>query len=276
MKKALLLVLLVGCDHATTSAPAADAAATAPSVSSTAQTAQASSPAPKANPVEAELLTLTKAWNDALAKRDAEALRPVYGANVKLYQNAMTRDAAIKAKAGALASAKDYTQSLQQIEINGVKSARPTAVFEKRWTQNGKNLGVRASLAFAKEGGKWVVVEESDAPSDARKARAANKESCEGLVIGVVSSIPEVAKFLAGPTDPAHGHSSNGLRIGSGPPESPTFSVGMHENHDDRLVTMGWYDVDPKSGKVTNELSDVAPSPDPKIVDKMKAACAKP
>src|SRR5262249_24352570 len=157
---------------------------------------------------------LTQQWNEALARRDAEALKSVYGAQVVLYQKPVDRKTAIKTKATALAAAKDYTQSISAVEFDLRNADRPKAGFDKKWTSKGKEQSVRGSLVFAKEGGRWAIVEESDVKTDERRARAeANKDSCEGLVVGVVMSVPEASRHLNGPTNPAAGHVSNGLRL---------------------------------------------------------------
>jgi hypothetical protein len=151
-------------------------------------------------------------------------------------------------------------------------------LFQKTWTANGKEQSVAGSLRLAKEAGAWVVVEESDAKADALRARgraAASVDSCEEFVVGVVMSVPEAKRLLAGPTNPAGGHESNGLRIGGGPPDSPTFAVAVHENHATHLVTLAWFDVDPKTGQVTDSPLGGAQKADPALVKKMIAACAK-
>lgn len=248
----------------------------APAIPSLASSSSSSRPAARAaHPAEAELAAVAKRWNDALAKRDAQALASVYGARVQLYDKRVDRDLAIKTKAAALASARDYTQSITALEIDLRDGARPKAVFDKKWTANAKLQSVRGSLVFAKEGGQWVVVEESDAKTDERRARAATKDSCEALVIAVVASTPEAARLLNGPTNSAAGHASNGMRIGGGPPESAKYGVAVHENHEDRLVTLAWFDVDPKTGVVTDTIDDAPQKADPALVEKLKAACAK-
>lgn len=261
----------------TAAVDAAPSAAPASASASVAASAPASAAAPPAfTGVEAELMTVTKAWNDALASRNADGLKTVYGAKVHLYQSSLDRDAAVKAKAAALAKAKDYTQSIGPVEFDLRDKAKPKASFEKKWTQNGKTSSVRGSLGFAKEAGKWVVVDESDVATDARRAKAQQKDTCESLVVAVVASTPEAKRILNGPTNPAGGHPSNGMRLEGGPPESPQFSVALHENHDDRLVTLAWVDVDPKSGAVTMTLPDEKPlQADANAVAKMKSACAK-
>jgi len=276
----------IACSRKTTSSEKAEAVASgaaAPSPPPAAGSAAAPSPAPgpsrgapAPDPLETELLAVTRRWNEALARRDAGALRSVYGAQVRLYQNTVDREAAIKTKAAALAASKDYTQAITAVEFDLRTADRPKAGFDKKWTSKGKQQSVRGSLVFAKEGGQWVVVEESDTKTDERRARAeANKDSCEGLVVGVVMSVPEASQILNGPTDPAEGHNSNGLRIDGGPPESPTFAVAIHENHPDHLLTLAWFEVDPRTGRVTEGLDKTPRKADPALVEKMKAACAK-
>lgn len=251
--------------------PAGSAAPAAPAAPAAAPAAP-----PKADPREAEIVTVVKRWNDALATRNAPLLKTVYGAQVRLYTKALDRDAAIKAKAAALAATKDYTQSISAIEVDLRAADRPRASFQKKWTANGKEQTVVGSLVLATEAGQWVVVEESDAKTDERRARAAaSQDSCEALVLGVVSSTPMAARLLAGPTNPAGGHESNGMRIDGGPPESPTFGVAVHESHADHLVTLAWFDVDPKTGKVTDSIDGAGQKADPALVQKMMAACAR-
>lgn len=231
--------------------------------------------AAKPDPVENEVLAVTRKWNEALAKRDAKALDGLYAKKVRLYLVDMPRENAVKAKADALEKAKDYTQSISFVEIDTRKKPEPKALFHKKWTANGKDSLVLASLTFTKEDGKWVIKDESDAPTDQRRARAAaNAEGCESLVQKLVTSTAEAQALLNGPKDPAHGHNTNGTRLGGGPPESPTYGVAIHENHDDHVATLMWFDVDPKTGNVTTMLDPDKPlKADATLTDKVKAAC---
>jgi hypothetical protein len=258
-------------------APAAPAPATpAPAAPAPAAPPPAAADERQVDPREAEILTVVKRWNEALATRNTALLKTVYGAEVHLYTKPVDRDAAIKAKSTALAAAKDYTQSISAIEMDLRTAERPRVSFQKKWTANGKAQSVTGSLVLVKEAGAWVVVEESDAKTDELRARAAaSVDSCEAFVVGVVMSTPKAARLLAGPTNPAGGHASNGLRLGSGPPDSPTFAVAVHENHAERLVTLAWFDVDPKTGQVTDSLLGGEQKADPALVKKMMAACAK-
>ncbi len=220
----------------------------------------------------APLLALVRTWDAALNARDAEALRPVYGASVRFYGRDLAREAALGVKRAALA--KPYAQALGAVRLDRPDPARWRARFDKRWTGPGGAAGeVEAVLVFANEGGRWVVVEETDAKTEARRPPAG--ESCEDAVIDVVAATAPARALLEGPTDPAHGHRSNGLRLGSTPPESPTFAVAVHETHDSHLVTFAWFEVDPKTGAVRQSMPDerAVPAP-PELAAKVRAACA--
>lgn len=231
--------------------------------------------APKEAKLDDELAALTRKWNDALAKRDADALKPLYGAKVRLYEDAVDRDAVVKRKAAAFATAKDYTQSISALEIDLRDAKKPKAAFDKKWTQQGKTSSVRGSLAFANEGGSWVIVEESDAKTDAKRARALSKTSadaCEAAVFAVVESTARGKELLATPL----GAGSNwGMRFDNTPP-STVYSVAIHESTPERLVTYGWFEVDAKSGVVKSTMpEDEVVRADAAAVAKMQKACTK-
>lgn len=277
----LLSLALVACDTKPMETSSSSGGGSTPSATSTGAATPTPAPSPtalgappKPSPVEEEIAALTKKWNDALAKRDAKALEGVYASNVRLYTVEMTRDKAVKTKASALTAAKDYTQSIAAVEFDVRKKDEPKALFNKKWTQNGAEQQVRASLVFTKEGGKWLIKEESDAPSDARRLRAAqDADSCESLVQKLAASTPEALRILGTRPDPSKGHLSNGTRLGGGPPDEPHYSVAIHENHDDHIVTLMWIDVDPKTGAMVSTLDDKPLKGSPDLVDKVKAAC---
>lgn len=280
MKFALLscgvLLLFIGCETTKVDPPPVSSSTTPtpPSTPTPTPTQTGGGTVAKADPVEEAVAALTKTWNDALAKRDADALKTVYASKVRLYTVETTREKAIKTKADAFKSIKDYTQSIAYLEIDTRKKDEPRALFNKKWTENGKESQVRASLVFAKEDKRWVVKEESDAPSDQRRQRAAqNADGCESMVQKLASSTPEAMRILGTRPDQSKGHLSNGTRIGGGPPEQANYSIGIHENHTDRIVTLMWIDVDPKTGAMTSAIDDKPLKGSEDLVEKVKVAC---
>jgi hypothetical protein len=259
MHRVLLALMLVACrsESVATTTPTETAAAShaPPPQSSSSAVAVAEAAAPPT--VDEQLIALTQRWNDALAQHNADALDAVYGAHPSLYGTTLDRAAAIAAKRAALTG--DYTQSIASILIVKGDPARPHAVFDKTWTNHGKQSSVRASLAFAKEGGRWVVVEETDSKTEAKLA----DESCLGLVHKVVLSTDDAATYRKAPY---------GTMYVCGPPECDTFQIAaIRIEHD--LERLASYDVDQKKGVVSH--AGVELKADPQLVSRMKAACAR-
>ena len=97
-----------------------------------------------------------------------------------------------------------------------------------------------------KGGHTFRISEESDSPSEARRKRAASDaSSCEAEVIKVVTTIPHARALLDGPTDPAHGHPSNGLRL-EAYDDAPTIvavapsAISGGASVDGWTITHGW------------------------------------
>jgi len=272
----LLLLVVVGCDPKKESAPAPSSSSSS-TAKATATASVAPAAAPKAAPEEDAILKVTKKWNDALAKRDAESLRSLYDDKVRLYTTNTDRAGAVKAKASAFGAAKDYTQSIGPVEVDLRDKNKPSASFEKTWTSNGKTSKVLARLKFAKQGADYRITEESDNPSDERRKKAAaDARSCEASIIAVVGSVPRVTSFLNGPTNPGAGHASNGMRLEPSEENPAIVAVAIHENHADHLVTFGWYDVDTQSGVVKETMpGDEVVTADAAKVATMKTACKK-
>jgi hypothetical protein len=270
---AFCILLLAAC-----ASKKEDTAKTTPSSTTTATAPTTATKTASADPEEASILAVTKKWNDALAKRDSESLRALYDDKVRLYTTTTDRAGAVKAKAAAFTSAKDYTQSIGPVEVDLRDKNKPSASFEKTWTANGKTSKVLARLKFVKGGGggEYKITEESDNPSDARRKKASDPKSCEAAIVEVVSSVPSAKKILNGPTNPAAGHTSNGMRLDPHEDNPNIVAVAIHESHADHLTTLGWYDVDTQSGIVKETMpEDVVVTADPAKVTAMKAACKK-
>jgi hypothetical protein len=97
--------------------------------------------------------------------------------------------------------------------------------------------------------------------------------SCIELIYDLVASTAEARALLDGPTDPAHGHPSNGMREGT-PNERGIAMVAVHESHETHLATLGWFEVDTTSGLVRDAMSEKPIAGDPALAAKMVTACA--
>ncbi len=240
-------------------APSASASASAMSASASASVAVDAGVG-----VEQELRALAQRWNDALAKRDADALRAVYGARVAMYGAPYDREAAIAAKKKALTA--DYTQSIASIHILRSEPDRPAALFEKTWTTQHKTSHVHASLQFAKEDDRWVVVEETDGKTEQLLWDA----SCLGLVYAAIESTDEFTQYRSAGSE----REPYVLTEPCSPPECAKFQIKLMQiGHDYGPFVI--YDVDQVSGVVSRHDDGVAIKADAAIVARMKLACAR-
>ena len=130
-----------------------------------------------------EVVIVTMAWNAALSRRDAPALRRVYGEKVRLYEETIDREKAIARKAAAFKAAPDYTQSIASLKVDRSQPERPTIEFLKTWKTSGKESSIRGVLVFGKEAGDngesphLVIVEESDVATDKKRLAALKAEA---------------------------------------------------------------------------------------------------
>ena len=265
MMRALIFgVLLVACNKTESVAnttPSATASSSPPAVSATAPAVASSTAIVDAGPpsLDQQLVTLAQRWNDALARRDAEALRDVYAAHVTMYGASYDRSQAVAAKKAALTG--DYTQSIASVMITKGDPDKPRAIFEKSWTIRGKESSVRASLGFVKENGRWWVADETDAKTEAKLA----DESCLGLVHAAIQSTDEGKMYKKSPY---------GTMYVCGPPDCDTFQIeAIRLELGKDMERLASYDVDQKKGVVSH--AGVELKADPAIVARMKAACAR-
>ena len=123
-----------------------------------------------------------------------------------------------------------------------------------------------ASLTFGAEGGQWRVANESDGKTDLHKTQTDRKnETCGDTVVDLVMSTKE-AKALV------RGVSRSGTRLND---DTNPYTVAVHESTDDRFVTLGWFDVDIRTGAVKSTIPEeklVMVSPE--LAAKTVAACA--
>ena len=258
--RALVFVVLVACKGesvATTTTTTTPSASSSPPVASATSSA-AVMVADAAPSLDQELVTLAQRWNDALARRDAEGLRDVFASHVTMYGTSYDRSQAIAAKKLALTG--DYTQAIAQVMITKGDPDKPRAIFEKTWTIHGKESHVRASLGFAKEGGRWLVADETDAKTEAKLA----DESCLGLVHAAVLSTDDGKTYKKSPY---------GTMYVCGPPECDTFQIAAIRLEKDHMERLASFDVDQKKGVVSH--AGLVLAADQAIVARMKTACAK-
>ena len=113
-----------------------------------ADAADATRPPPAASAADAGASSIVDRWNDAHARRDAQALEAVYAPNVSYYGTELTSAECVRRKAAAFAKTPDFTQSIRDVKLETTPDGKDTwARFEKTTTSGGKAKSYRACRA---------------------------------------------------------------------------------------------------------------------------------
>jgi hypothetical protein len=214
-------------------------------------------------------------WNDALDRHDVTALAELYGEQVRFYGRDTPRRAVIAAKTQALGPKSTYHQ-----EIVGAIELHPAgdvdeASFTKRSGSNGKTSDVAAKLSLRRApNGKLVIVEETDAPSEARRA-ARSRDACEEAAAKAANDLPAVKKMMDDATRETEKSGGRARLGGVGPIDHDDgFSVSLGVHTEERFVSMVWYSVD-RDGQLTVRVYGIEERVPEAALRKVEAACKR-
>jgi hypothetical protein len=195
---------------------------------------------------DTDLATTAQRWNSAIAQRDWTLLPQLYATMVDYHGVPLRRDQLVQVRRDTWTNDASFTQSIDHVAV-----VSPFRVeFARKWVTLGVPHTSRASLDFAREGERWVVVSESDAHADQARANPDTPpaQPCDDLVVRVVMS---TVKGLA----LAENKSRNQIQITARPPEAPMYSVAVIGNDAHVRATLGWFDVFPSTGRVSDAFS---------------------
>jgi len=138
----------------------------------------------QAEPVQLPPEQVLVAWNDALNRHDIEALARFYGPQVRFYGQSKTSTDVAALKQTALTKQPNFRQRIDHLRVNR-DGARVVIEFEK-WS--GPTLGSQASgrVAFETVDGKFLIVEETDAPTEQRWGKH-RSESCSDVAFDIAA-----------------------------------------------------------------------------------------
>jgi len=209
-------------------------------------------------------------WNDLHRARDVKGLAEVYADDIEFYGQRLPKQRVLALKTTAFEKAPDFTQSVSALKITRPSADRARAEFTKSWTQGGKTSSTTAVLELSRIDGSFKITKETDGPSEARKNRA-TESRCENAIVDLVfHTEPARTMLLAQMPDDVR----MGMRFGIEPPDQPVYSVAVHEVHEDHLATLAWYDVDPKTGAMSESGEGNPPlQVDAKLAKRVVAAC---
>jgi ketosteroid isomerase-like protein len=224
--------------------------------------------------------SLVRRWNAAVNAHDAEQLAALYADSVELYGTRMSRTAALAAKTGSFA--KHVRDELSDIAVTPAGHAQ----FHKKSTAtDGKVIDVAGYLDARESGGQWRIVSEGDTTTDTN-LESAKASRCIKAVMDVVYAtteaqtairdIEEGAKSAPADDPVSVGGMVNPTVDPADAGERPTWTVAICENHKDRMPCYHYFEVDTKTGRVTDSLAETDAGPlktDPKRMARAKEAC---
>jgi len=137
---------------------------------------------------------LLAAWNDALNAHDVARLATLYGERVRFYGKSRLRAEVSDAKRRAFEKAPGFHQTVDAVHVETTETGFVIR-FDKRSGQ-GKGSLVAARLTAQTTPSGLVIIEETDAATDAHRARAA-LGSCSDEAFRVVSAHPVIVADIA-------------------------------------------------------------------------------
>ncbi|HEY2370038.1 MAG TPA: hypothetical protein VGH87_26755 [Polyangiaceae bacterium] len=215
-------------------------------------------------PQENDALAAAKRWDAAMSQRDLSLLANVYGKNVLFYGVPLRHDQVIQALSDMFVKDPSFTQSISDVRT----PAADRVELEQTKVVTGKSRSEKAWLELAREDGALVVVEQSDADTDARLAAQTNakEEYCEGLAQRVVMSTNKGRSLVDVPRGPGGSGYANEVRLVVTPPSWPAYVVAVIDHTTPKPVAIGWFDVVPQTGEVSDAFGGETLKPDADLV----------
>ena len=216
------------------------------------------------SPRENDELAAARRWDAAMSQRDLSLLAGVYGKNVVFYGVPLRHDQVIQALSDMFVKDPSFTQSISDVKT----PAADRVELEQTKVVTGKSRTDKAWLVLAREDGALVVVQQGDATSDARLAAQSNakQDYCEGLAQRVVMSTDKARTLVDVPRGPGGSGYANEVRLVAAPPSWPAYVVAVIDHTTPKPVAIGWFDVVPQTGEVSDAFSGETLEPNAGLV----------
>lgn len=215
-------------------------------------------------PQESDALAAARRWDAAMSQRDLSLLANVYGKNVTFYGVPLRHDQVIQALSDMFVKDPSFTQSISDVRT----PAADRVELKQTKVITGKSRSDAAWLKLAREDGALVVVEQGDASSNARLAAqtSAKEEYCEGLAQRVVMSTDKGRSLVDVPRGRGNDGYANEVRLVLAPPSWPAYVVAVIDHTTPKPIAIGWFDVVPQTGEVSDAFGGETLKPDGDLV----------
>ena len=210
-------------------------------------------------PHDSDTRDTARRWDAAMSHRDLSLLSHVYGRKVIFHGVPLRHDQVILALGDMFVKDPSFTQSISDVRIpvdERVELKRTSVV-------TGKSRSDAVWLELARDGGALVVVRQGDESSDARLAAPGEEDRCEALAERAVLSTDK-ARALTGEL-------TNEVRLVMGPPSWPAYVVAVIDRTTPKTVAIGWFDVVPETGEVSDTFGAETLNPDAGLLAQLRS-----
>ena len=217
---------------------------------------------------ESDTLAAARRWDAAMSQRDLSLLANAYGKNVLFYGVPLRHDQVIQVLSDMFVKDPSFTQSMSDVKTPSADRVE----LDRKSVVLGKSRNDRAWLKLAREDGKLVVVEQGDQTSDARISAQSNtkEEYCEGLAQRTVLSTDKARALVDVPRGPQQNGYANDVRVVATPPSWPDYVVAVIDKTTQNPVAIGWFDVVPQTGEVSDALGGETLKPNADLVAQIR------
>ncbi len=196
-------------------------------------------------------------WNDATNAHDLDQLAAVYDESVSYYGAYLPKNSVLASKARAFEILPDYRQEISDIAPNLRDLEGGSLFFTKTWGPPGRIRSLRAKVGFrAYDGGPFVVVQETDAPTERATEKNLPTGDCRWTAELTIRDLPVVDKRIhaayaairdsgvpgldsMGPESDGHGASIESFGFKTGPISEELLVWRLRRNGDVRVTLEG-------------------------------------
>ena len=128
---------------------------------------------PKTDP---ELVqSITEGWSDALNKHNIDTLNNFYADVVLMYGEKQNKYRVLHDKANFIKNYPDFKHSIKDISPICIGDGLYEVSFTKNVLYNNNTIEIGAKLVLQKQESKWLIISESDDPTEAKLKREKQK-----------------------------------------------------------------------------------------------------
>jgi len=206
-----------------------------------------------AAPHDSDAIAAARRWDAAMSQRDLSRLSNVYGVHVDFHGVPLRHDQVLQALGDMFVKDPSFTQSISDVWTPAAEHVE----LERASVIAGKPRRDSVRLELARQDGALVVVRQSGESDDAKDER------CEALAERVVMSTDRARALTNDPR--------NEVRLVMAPPAWPAYVVVVIDRTTRRTVTIGWFDVVPETGEISEVFGGETLNPDATSVAQLRS-----